>query len=68
MEPKYYKYVFTKDVDNGEGVIREGSELYYIHGCLYFEGGLIDPYYEKEFRDLIEYEDRNGYKVLRPVE
>ena len=68
MESKYYKYIFQKDIDRDDGVIRAGSEVTVIHGCLYFNGGLMDPYYAQDFWDLIHYEDEHGYKVLQPYD
>ena len=37
------RYVFKKEYVGKTGNIIEGSEITRVHGCLYFNGGLMDP-------------------------
>lgn len=37
------RFVFKKEYVGNTGRIIEGSEITMVHGCLYFNGGLMDP-------------------------
>ena len=50
------KYVFVKDWKTSGGVIPQGSDLTLTHGCVYFNGGLMDTFYQRELFNLLEKE------------
>jgi hypothetical protein len=66
---KNSKYVVLKDIPlNKEGTktIPKGSEISVTHDCVYFNGGLLPPDYQADFKTLITKEERSGWKYLHP--
>ena len=47
------RYVFKKEYVGNTGTIIEGSEITRVHGCLYFNGGLMDPSIAPFFESFI---------------
>ena len=47
------KYVFKKTYTVGSGAIQEGSDITKVHGCWYFNGGLVEQAYQEMFENLI---------------
>ena len=47
------KYVFKKAYSNESGTIAEGSDICKVHGCWYFNNGLVDGYYQNFFESLV---------------
>lgn len=60
------KYVFIKPYTNSEGTIPEGTEIMYLRGNYYMNGGLIAPSYQGLFVNLIG-NDKLRNEYLRKV-
>lgn len=50
------KWVVVKDCPIAGGVIPANTEIDVVHGCIYFNGGLMDTFYQIEFNKLLEVE------------
>lgn len=58
------KWTVVKDCPIAGGVIPSNSEIHLVHGCVYFNGGLMDTFYQNEFMKLLQTE-RKCPKYLR---
>lgn len=58
------KWTVVKDCPIAGGVIPANSEIHLVHGCVYFNGGLMDTFYQNEFMKLLQTE-RKCPKYLR---
>ena len=62
------KFMIEKDIPiTGGKTIKRGSALYRTHGCFYLDGGLLPADYSEDFEQLIEYEEKHGWKYLVPI-
>ena len=63
------KYTLMKDIPlSGEGKIKAGTSIYLSEGVFYVEGGLLDEYFQKDFRALLEKETKYGWNYLKSDE
>lgn len=62
---KYDKYIFVKDYVTPDGTINTGSELFDVNGTIHFNGGLVDPYFQRVFTKLIREETTKGFNYLK---
>lgn len=63
------RYVVVKPIPldrEGEKTIKVGTMISVTHGCVYMNGGFIEPEYQDDFRMLIADELERGFKYLRP--
>lgn len=60
------KYVFKKEWGFGNMIIPTGSEISKVHGCVYYNGGLVSVDMQQMFLRFIESEKRNGFQFLKP--
>ena len=61
------KYIVIKDIPLKEGdAIKVNTDIYRIHGNYYMDGGLLPEAYQLDFDKLIEHEEKNGWKYIRP--
>ena len=58
------KWIVVKDCPIAGGTIPTNSEIQLVHGCVYFNGGLMDTFYQNEFMKLLQTE-RKYPKYLR---
>ena len=47
------KWVVVKECPIAGGVLPVNSEVHIVHGCVYFNGGLMDTFYQNEFMKLL---------------
>lgn len=50
------KWVVVKECPIAGGNLPLNSEIQVVHGCIYFNGGLMDSFYQREFMVLIDSE------------
>lgn len=53
------KWVVIKECPIAGGTLPVNSEVHVVHGCIYFNGGLMDSFYQNEFFKLLEAERKN---------
>lgn len=67
------KWIVVKDCPISGGIIPVNTEITIVHGCVYYNGGLMDSFYQSEFMKLIDIERkktnylrkyRNVYNML----
>ena len=46
------KWMVVKECPIAGGILPINSEIHVVHGCVYFNGGLMESFYQNEF--LIE--------------
>lgn len=63
------KWVVVKECPIAGGTLPINSEVHLVHGCIYFNGGLMDSFYQNEFLKLLEAERRkpNFLRKLKNV-
>jgi hypothetical protein len=63
------KWVVVKECPIAGGTLPVNSEIQIIHGCVYFNGGLMDSFYQNEFLKLLVVERKkpNYLRKLRNV-
>ena len=47
------KWVVVKECPIAGGTLPVNSEIHVVHGCVYFNGGLMDSFYQKELMGLL---------------
>lgn len=62
---KRYKFVKTLKLEDGE--IPAGSEITILNDVVYFNGGMVQPYFRNLFLDLLEFEMVKGFNYLREI-
>lgn len=62
----YKRFKFVKPYKSFDGEIAPGAQLDVINGNIMFNGGMLEPSYYKEFKDLIVAE-MNKPHYLREV-
>ena len=50
------KWVVVKECPIAGGTLPVNSEIHVVHGCIYFNGGLMDSFYQNEFFSLLNQE------------
>lgn len=60
------KWVVVKECPIAGGILPVNSEIHLVHGCVYFNGGLVDTFYQREILALLDVE-RNQPKYLRKL-
>ena len=50
------KWVVVKECPIAGGTLPVNSEIHLVHGCVYFNGGLMDSFYQREFMGLLNKE------------
>lgn len=56
------KWTVVKECPIAGGVLPINSEVHVVHGCVYFNGGLMDSFYQNEFMKLLASErKKNNY-------
>lgn len=63
------KWVVVKECPIAGGSLPVNSEIHIVHGCVYFNGGLMDSFYQNEFLKLLvdERKKPNYLRKLRNV-
>jgi hypothetical protein len=62
----YKRYIVVKEIVDGDGRIPIGTQLDIVRGVVYMNGGMLDTYFQGYFGRLIEREEQNGFKYLKP--
>ena len=60
------KYVFKREWGFGNMAVPVGTEISKVHGCIYYNGGLLSTDLQQTFLQFIEQEKRNGFHFLKP--
>lgn len=67
------KFIVVKSIplrpfygEDGKSEIPVSTVIYRTHGLYYMNGGLLPPSYQKDFDNLIENEEKNGWNYLSP--
>lgn len=50
------KWTVVKECPIAGGTLPVNSEIHIVHGCVYFNGGLMDTFYQKEIMHLVDSE------------
>lgn len=50
------KWTVIKECPIAGGTLPVNSEIHVVHGCIYFNGGLMDTFYQNELMKLIQLE------------
>lgn len=59
---KLEKWVVVKECPIAGYTLPVNSEIHLVHGCIYYNGGLMDSFYQTEFLKLLQSErKRNHY-------
>jgi hypothetical protein len=53
------KWVVVKECPIAGGNLPVNSEIHVVHGCVYFNGGLMDTFYQNEIFALLVKERKN---------
>ena len=53
------KWVVVKECPIAGGTLPVNSEVHVVHGCVYFNGGLMDSFYQNEFFKLLVQERKH---------
>jgi hypothetical protein len=61
------KWVVVKECPVAGGSLPVNSEIQVVHGCIYFNGGLMDSFYQREFMALLNSE-RKRPNYLRKMQ
>ena len=59
------KWVVVKECPIAGGTLPVNSELHIVHGCVYFNGGLMDSFYQIELLKLIAAEKKRPNYLRR---
>jgi hypothetical protein len=61
------KWVVVKECPIPGGTLPVNSEIHVVHGCIYFNGGLMDSFYQNEFFALLN-KERKRPNYLRKLQ
>lgn len=61
------KWVVVKECPIAGGTLPVNSEIHVVHGCIYFNGGLMDSFYQNEFFSLLN-QERKRPNYLRKMQ
>ena len=53
------KWTVVKECPIAGGTLPVNSEIHMVHGCIYFNGGLMEPFYQNEFMKLLQSERKS---------
>ena len=59
------KWVVVKECPIAGGVLPVNSEIDIVHGCMYFNGGLMDTFYQDELFKLVRSEKKKPNYLRR---
>jgi hypothetical protein len=59
------KWTVVKECPIAGGTIPVNSEIHLVHGCVYFNGGLMDNFYQQEFLKLLAVERQKPYYLRK---
>jgi hypothetical protein len=59
------KWVVVKECPIAGGTIPVNSEVHVVHGCVYFNGGLMDTFYQNEFLKLLVQERKRPHYLRK---
>ena len=59
------KWVVVKECPISGGVLPVNSEIDIVHGCMYFNGGLMDTFYQDELFKLVRSEKKKPNYLRR---
>lgn len=60
------KWMVVKECPIAGGILPINSEIHVVHGCVYFNGGLMESFYQNEFMKLL-ISERKKPNYLRKV-
>ena len=60
------KYTVVKECPIAGGTLPVNSEVHLVHGCIYFNGGLVDTFYQRELMGLLR-DERKRKEYLRKM-
>lgn len=60
------RWTVVKECPIAGGTIPVNSEIHVVHGCVYFNGGLMESFYQNEFLKLLE-QERKRPNYLRKM-
>jgi hypothetical protein len=60
------KYTVVKECPIAGGSLPVNSEIHLVHGCIYYNGGLVDTFYQREIMGLLE-KERKRPQYLRKM-
>ena len=66
MDNKHFKVVKEIPIVGGKS-IKEGTDIYLMHGVFYLDGGMLPKDYQEDFRMLLSREEKTGWKHLCPI-
>lgn len=61
------KWVVVKECPIAGGTLPLNSEIQIVHGCVYFNGGLMDSFYQNELMNLLV-QERKRPNYLRKMQ
>lgn len=59
------KWVVVKECPIAGGILPVNSEIHIVHGCIYFNGGLMDSFYQNEFINLLLQERKHPHYLRK---
>ena len=59
------KWVVVKECPIAGGTLPVNSEIHVVHGCIYFNGGLMDSFYQNEFIQLLLQERKRPHYLRK---
>ena len=59
------KWVVVKECPIAGGTLPVNSEIDVVHGCVYFNGGLMDTFYQNELLHLLNSERKHPNYLRR---
>lgn len=59
------KWVVVKECPIAGGTLPVNSEIHVVHGCIYFNGGLMDSFYQNEFTQLLLQERKRPHYLRK---
>lgn len=62
----YKRFRFIKPYKAFDGIIEPGNELTVLNGAIYYNGGMLEPSFYNEFKELIQTEMKKQH-YLREV-
>ena len=60
------KYTVVRECPIAGGKLPVNSEIHLVHGCVYYNGGLMDTFYQREILGLIAREKKKP-QYLRKI-
>ena len=61
------KWMVVKECPIAGGTLPVNSEIQIVHGCVYFNGGLMDSFYQNELMNLLA-QERKRPNYLRKMQ